>query len=648
MPEAVPEGADELNEEGKQAQGTQPSDAQQDGGGRVSEEEALRVGGVKSSLDGPAPGPAPILEADVPFDPTTPPPQKVAFPAAPVGEDGPDALDAEATGAVETVGRRWWNRRAVVISGVGVLVVAGVVGSAFGWHATGTEEYPPLVAAWILLTPLAVAAATFAVRRGPAGHRRLRRATGAAVAFLFVGGLAITTERVDPCDLRGPGVVLVGCNLTGRDLRGDNLANSDLRGANLSKAKLGGAILTRAKLTEARLTRADLGKAILAEANLEGAFLDGANLAGATLDHAVLTGARLAGADLSDASLARTRLGGASLDGARLVGSSLQETDLSRANLAGTDLSQARGSRMKLAAAILTGATLDGARLGDADFGAANLTGASLAGTDLSGLRAVGADFSHAVLQGTELRKATLDRATFAGARLENANLQEASLKDTIMTGVTMSNVSLDSAQLGGVVNLDDATLAAALRVEPAKVSRTLSLRSVQFEPPGRILADVGLACVGTAAVGTRAFTDSPEFHPNLVLNGAGKASDIGPLRQLRAFARDQKWAPAGLRYAELVTCVDDEDSRQVQDCGPYRNRDTGDARNVVRVQLSRQIRVVSVATGQTVTERRFLGETPRACQSTESSPGTGPITIRGTAPSADEMQAWLTDLVKA
>lgn len=594
----------------------------------MSEQEALRVDGVKSALDGAAPGPAPIIEAEVPSDPTTAPPPEVVPPAGPVGEDGPDAVDAAATGAVETVGRRWWHRRAVVIWGLGALVVAGVVGTAFGWHATGTEEYPPLVAAWILLTPLAVAAATFAVRRGPVGHRRLRRATGAAVAFVVVGGLAITTERVDPCDLRGPGVVLVGCNLAGRDLRGDNLANSDLRGANLSKAKLGGAILTRAKLTEARLTRADLGKAILAEANLEGAFLDGANLAGATLDHAVLTGAMLAGADLSDASLAKTRLGGASLDGARLVGASLQETDLSRANLAGTDLSQARGSRMNLAAAILTGATL--------------------AGTDLSGLRAVGADFSHAVLQGTELRKATLDSATFAGARLENANLQEASLKDTIMTGVVMSNVSLDSAQLGGVVDLDNATLAAALRVEPAKVSRTLSLRSVQFEPPGRILADVGLACVGTAAVGTRAFTDSPEFHPNLVLNGAGKASDIGPLRQLRAFAGDQKWAPAGLRYAELVTCVDDEDSRQVQDCGPYRNRDTGDARNVVRVQLSRQIRVVSVATGQTVAERRFLGETPRACQSTESSPGTGPITIRGTAPSTDEMQAWLTDLVKA
>lgn len=648
MPEAVPDGAKELNEEGTQAEGTQRSDGQQDGGGRVSEQDALRVDGVRSSLDGATPDPAQILEADVPSDPTTAPPAEVAAPAAPVGEDGPDAVDAEATGAVETVCRRWWNRRAIVLTGLGVLVVAGVVGTALGWHATGTEEYPPLVAAWILLTPLAVTGATFAVRPGPVGHRRVRRGTGAAVVFLVVGGLAITTERVDPCDLRGPGVVLVGCNLAGRDLRGDNLVGGDLRGANLSKAKLGGAILTGAKLTEARLTRADLGKAILAEANLEGAFLDGANLAGATLDYAVLTGAMLAGADLSDASLAKARLGGVSLDKARLVGASLQDTDLSRANLAGTDLSKARGARVNLSAAILTGATLDGARLDEADLRAAKLTGTSLAGTDLSGVRAVGADFSHAVLQGTELRIGTLDGAIFAGARLENANLREASLKNTVMTGVTMSNVSLDSAQLGGAVDLDDATLAAALRVDPAKVSRTLSLRSVQLEPPDRILADVGLACVGTAAAGTHAFTQSPEFHPNLVLNGAGKASDIGPLRQLRAFARDQKWAPAGLRYAELVTCVDDEESRQVQDCGTYRNRDTGETRNVVRLQLNRQIRVVSVATGQTVAERRFLGETPRTCQSTESFPGTGPITIRGTAPSADEMQAWLTDLVKA
>ena len=174
-------------------------------------------------------------------------------------------------------------------------------------------------------------------------------------------------------------------------------------------------------------------------------------------------------------------------------------------------------------------------------------------------------------------------------------------------------------------------------------------LRSVRFEPPEQILAAVGPACAGTAAAGTRAFTDSPEFHSNFVLNGAGKASDIGPLRQLRAFARDQKWAPAGMRYAELVTCVDDEESQQVQDCGNYRNQTTGEVRNVVRMRLSRQIRVVSVATGQTVAERTFQGETPRACQSTESFPaGTGPVAVNGPAPSADEMQAWLADLVKA
>jgi uncharacterized protein YjbI with pentapeptide repeats len=357
----------------------------------------------------------------------------------------------------------------------------------------------------------------------------------------------------------------------------------------------------------------------------------------------------LAGADLSGASLTKARFGGASLEKARLVGALLQETDLSRANLAGADLSQARGTRVNLAAANMTGARLDGAHLGDADLGSTDLTGASLIGTNLNGARAGGADLSKAVLQGTELRKAALDQATFSGARLKDTNLREASLKDAVMTGATMSNVAFDSAELGGVVDLDDTTLAAGLGVEPAKVSRTLALRSIRFEPPERILAAVGPACTGTAAAGTRPFTDSPEFHSNFVLNGEGKASDIGPLRQLRNFARDQKWAPAGMRYAELVTCVDEEESQQVGSCGNYRSQTTGEVRNVVRVRLSRQVRVVSVATGQTVAERIFQGEIPRACGSSEPfTTASGPVPIRGTAPSADDMQAWLADLVKA
>jgi uncharacterized protein YjbI with pentapeptide repeats len=536
----------------------------------------------------------------------------------------------------------------VVIMGLGV-IGTGAAGTALGWHATATEEYPPLVAAWILLTPLAVAAATFAVRRGPEAHRRLRRGAGAVVVLLVIAGLTVTTTRVDPCDLRGPRVVLTGCDLAGRDLRGANFLDGDLRGANLSKAKLAGAVLSGAMLTEAKLTRADLGKAVLVEAKLQGAVLRDANLAGANLDRAVLTGATLAGVDLSGASLSKTRLGGVSLEKARLVGASLQGTDLTRANLAGSDLSQARGTQVSLASATLTGATLDGADLGETDLGVADLSGASLTGTVLSRLRAVGANFSHTTLKGTDLRKATLDRATFVGAHLESTNLREASLKDAVMTDVTLSNVALDSAELGGVVDLDDAALAAGLGVDAAKVSRTLSLRSVRFEPPDQVVAQIGPACVGTAAAGTRAFTASAEFHSNVVLNGAGKASDIGPLRQLRAVAVDQKWAPAGLRYAELVTCVDDEGSQQVQDCGNYRNRDTGEVRDVVRLQLSRRIRVVSVASGQTVAERTFQGDVPRSCQPSESFPaGTGPITIRGPAPSADDMQAWLTDFVKA
>ena len=239
--------------EGKQAEATEGSGDQQDGESTVSE-EALRVDGVRSPSDGAAAGPDLILETDVASDPTTAALPEVV-PAERVGDDATDAVEAEATDAVETAARRWWRRRGVVILGLGVIVVAGVVGTAYGWLATGREEYSSLVAAWVLLTPLALCGATFAVRRGPAAHRRLRRATGLAVAVLVVGGLALTTTRVDPCDLRGPGVVLSGCNLAGRDLRGDNLFGGDLRGANLSEAKLGGANLTGAKLTEARLSR---------------------------------------------------------------------------------------------------------------------------------------------------------------------------------------------------------------------------------------------------------------------------------------------------------------------------------------------------------------------------------------------------------
>lgn len=576
------------------------------------------------------------------------PDEDVAMPALDA-DAPPDDAEPGFGDRIEAAGGRWWRRRGVVVLGLGLVVAAGAAGAAAGWRATGTEEYPPLVAAWALLMPLALSAVVFAVRRGPGARRRVRRVAGLVVAGLVVGGLALTTRAVDPCDLRGPGAVLVGCDLSGRDLSGADLAGGDLRGADLTEAKLVGAVLSRARLDEARLTGADLGKANLTKAHLEGAFLDRADLAGANLEEAVLTGASLVGADLTEASLWKARLPGASLEKARLVGVTLQDADLSRANLSGADLRRARGPGVNLAAATMTDATLDGASFMGAELGEANLAGASLDGTDLSRARAVAADFSKAVLQGTHLGKAALDRSTFSGARIQSANLREASLKGAVMAGVTMVDVAFDSAELEGVVDLDDSALAAALRVDPAALSRKLSLHDIRIDPPDRVLAAVGPACVGTPAAGTRAFTDSPAFRTNVVLNGEGKASDIGPLRQLRATARDGKWAPAGLRYAELVTCVDDEGSRQVGECGFYVNRETGVARSVVRVQLSRQIRVVSVATGEAVAERTFLGDMPRACQPTESfAPGTGPATVAGAAPSADEMQAWLSALVQA
>jgi hypothetical protein len=105
--------------------------------------------------------------------------------------------------------------------------------------------------------------------------------------------LATTKPRI-ACSLRGAGVNLSDCDLTGA-----NLTNANLAGANLTYANLTGANLTNANLAVANLTNANLTGANLTNINHTDRFI----LYGEDWGNTDLTGANLANANLTGANL---------------------------------------------------------------------------------------------------------------------------------------------------------------------------------------------------------------------------------------------------------------------------------------------------------------------------------------------------------
>jgi uncharacterized protein YjbI with pentapeptide repeats len=152
--------------------------------------------------------------------------------------------------------------------------------------------------------------------------------------------------------------VLIGVDLTEKNLSEINLSNAMLIGANLK-----GTNLNKAYLAEAILYVADLSEAKLIEANLLKADLDGANLMKADLKRAILSHTSFLKANLSESNLQEANLNFADFIGANLTGVNLKGATLVGANLLGANLERANLIKTNLIGAILIKTNLSNAIL---------------------------------------------------------------------------------------------------------------------------------------------------------------------------------------------------------------------------------------------------------------------------------------------
>jgi uncharacterized protein YjbI with pentapeptide repeats len=230
-----------------------------------------------------------------------------------------------------------------------------------------------------------------------------------------------------------------------------------------------GAMLTEAHLSKAHLSWADLSEANLSGADLRGADLIEANLSSADLKKANLSGADLSGADLSEANLRwahlikanlfkahfrRADLSGADLSLADLSEANLSSADLSEANLFQAYLRRADFSGANLSKADLSWATLVGANLKGANLSGASLSRANLSGTNLSGADISGGDLTHATLVKTNLEGANLTACSVYGVSVWNVSLESAIQSNLVITPADESAIQVDNLEVAQFIYL--------------------------------------------------------------------------------------------------------------------------------------------------------------------------------------------------
>ncbi len=187
---------------------------------------------------------------------------------------------------------------------------------------------------------------------------------------------------------------------------------SDLRGANLEGAYLKGASFYRADLRSANLKEANLKHAYLAES-----ILINANFSSAELDSSILIAAGMNNAIFAWAHF-------------------------SNANLVGADMFESNFESANFRSAELSFATIYDSNLNYADFRSSNLMNTTLMRCDLSN-----AKFSEANLQNANFKEANLFSAELAGSkRLNTKQLSHVQ---------TLYNASLDSLILDSLRVLD-------------------------------------------------------------------------------------------------------------------------------------------------------------------------------------------------
>lgn len=297
-------------------------------------------------------------------------------------------------------------------------------------------------------------------------------------------------------------------------------------------------------------------------------------------------GGDLAGCDLTDAELA-----GLTLTGADLTGADLSDVNLRQTNLDGADLRDAD----------LTGATLEGTSMRRTSLEGADLTGVDLTGARFAPTSLAGATLDGANLQGMNLESVSLNGASATGANLTSANLSGADLSATALNGATLAG-----ATFVGATGLADDVLARSLGVTVEALGGALTRQEVRLEPRPDILAGLSAACAGRGVAGTAPYPQG-DLHPMVILDERGQVGvDTDQAAGLG-------WEPMAVRFAQLVACVSEEESIQVEHC-PYTIEGGGGAASITRVRHQRDVRVIEASTGKSVFEQTLEGSTPPVC----------------------------------
>ena len=197
------------------------------------------------------------------------------------------------------------------------------------------------------------------------------------------------------------------------------------RKIDFTEVNLRGANLSEANLRRVDFCSADLSQACLEKTNCHRTSFIWANLSESSLKYADLGEADFYNANLYGANLSRANCSNARFTQANLSRASLSETELSRA-----DLSEVNLSKAILNVANLSEANLNCSDLHEAELLEANLNRASLCRTNL---------------RKADLSKANLSRAHLSEAYLVETRLLSTSLWQALLTGVYISDWTINS-----------------------------------------------------------------------------------------------------------------------------------------------------------------------------------------------------------
>lgn len=258
------------------------------------------------------------------------------------------------------------------------------------------------------------------------------------------------------------GESLDGLDMSDLDLSGFDFSGKSLKGCRFDRANLKRCRMHGVNLTGASLEGTDLGEAVLDEAVLERTNLVAAKLTGASLRAAFLTDANLTTIDGRRAAFdrasgqrtlfCRARLDGASFLVSQLDGADLTEAQVDGASFEGSLLPDLRGYELSAEDASFTRVNLRNARFDGAVMTRARFD--QVIADDTMWDRAVldGVDFQRAALGGASFTKASLRGADFSHAMLAESRFNRANLSGAKLVGVEMELLTLDGADLSGII----------------------------------------------------------------------------------------------------------------------------------------------------------------------------------------------------